>query len=157
MNDHYEPYKPSAEEPPHGPLKVPQLVASRFVAWRWRIEEVLVTGPRSAMVKLWVWTAIKAVVVLGCWVFVWDRNTEQWWPDGIAACVVGLAVGLTVFDIVRRAVAYRRGWNNGRHAMRMTMFEAMRRGMSPVEWAVAELERDGFAVTVKRDDESGDE
>lgn len=64
------------------------------------------------------------------------------WLLMLAAIVVGIGLGRSVLLTTRRASAYRSGWLDGRHAMVRALGEAAQRGMTPVDWLDAELDRD---------------
>ena len=68
-----------------------------------------------------------------------DKPDER--PFLLLICVwVGWAVTF------RRALAYRRGWLDGRANLRSSMYEATLRDMTPEEWMNAELDRDARAL-----------
>ena len=61
-----------------------------------------------------------------------------------AAAVLSITVAVHVIMLPRLTrQARENGWMAGRAAMAGTLAEALRRGLSPGEWIMAELERDG--------------
>lgn len=72
--------------------------------------------------------------------------------DGPGYVMAGLFLLMLGFDgLMRPALfraAYNRGWMDGRIAMIASLSEAQQRRMHPMEWLIAEAERDGFTVTV---------
>ncbi len=67
------------------------------------------------------------------------------WISVVCPCLSLLILGVqTVYlgRVLRRRLAYRWGWLEGRHAMIRSLVEAQRRGMDLDDWAVAEAERD---------------
>ncbi len=67
----------------------------------------------------------------------------------VAAFILVLGGNMLLRPAVRRD-AFNDGWVRGRVAMVLSMSEAQARGMQPVDWLIAEAERDGFNVTVER-------
>lgn len=53
---------------------------------------------------------------------------------------------------LRRKQAYRNGWLEGRFQMVSSLAEAQRRGFSPDEWAMRELERDTAVLGYSMED-----
>lgn len=82
-------------------------------------------------------------VTVVAWVFwPWTLHT---FIGVLCAIVVGLGLARGGTVSFRRAWAFRSGWIEGRRALWVSMVEAQRRGMTPQEWATAEMERD-FAL-----------
>lgn len=83
------------------------------------------------------------------------------------ACMVTIGIGfgillatlglLGMFRPYRDRWQYNAGWMSGRTALVRSMSEAQARGMHPVEWLVAEAERDGFRVKVTPAPECGED
>lgn len=70
---------------------------------------------------------------------------------------VALVAGWGVSSGLRRQGAYRNGWLAGRQQMVHALAEAQRRGLSPQDWLMSELERDSAVLGVRLDLELGDE
>jgi hypothetical protein len=60
----------------------------------------------------------------------------------VAATFLGLQIGRIAFVTVRRPVAYRNGWIDGRRTMMSSLGESQRRGMPLDDWMLGEAERD---------------
>lgn len=69
-----------------------------------------------------------------------ERKLWNRWVDHSGA-LVGAFVGMGLFGGVRRALAYKTGWLDGRFAMMAAMDEAARRDMSGGDWLRGELAR----------------
>jgi hypothetical protein len=75
-------------------------------------------------------------------------------PLAVACSIlVGIQVGRAGIVSMRRAMAYRSGWLDGRSAFVHAMAEAQRRGMAPGDWLSAELARDYAVLGVEADGE----
>jgi hypothetical protein len=74
---------------------------------------------------------------------VWAAIVGDW----ASAVTFGLwAMTAGCMMLIARS-SYRSGWLEGRTAMLTTMAEARKRGMTSLEWLIAEAERDGIPVT----------
>lgn len=71
--------------------------------------------------------------------------------DFAVAILVATLGGLGMARIYRDRSQYNSGWLNGRIAMFASLSEARQRGLHPIEWMIAEAERDGFEVSFIED------
>lgn len=68
--------------------------------------------------------------------------------DPISAAILGVSALTTLGYLYLLRITWRLGWIQGRAAFAGAMAEAMRRGMHPIEFLIAEAERDGAVVMV---------
>lgn len=73
------------------------------------------------------------------------------WVDTVARLFLGVYVGTRILARVRRAMAYRNGWLDGRTAMVLALGEAAKRGLDLDEWLTSEYERDAIVMGVSPD------
>lgn len=64
---------------------------------------------------------------------------------GVLLVTVGMLIGVRPWT---ERVNYNAGWMAGRVAFVLSMGEAQARGMHPIEWLLAEAERDGHEITL---------
>lgn len=71
----------------------------------------------------------------------------EWWLAGVSA--FGMVTTLGYLSLL--GIVWRQGWLAGRAAFAGAMAEAMRRGMHPVEFLMAEAERDGATLVIRHE------
>lgn len=79
------------------------------------------------------------------------------WPDPLIGFLLIVEAFLIASFRPQLRHAYNHGWMAGRAAMAMSLPEAMHRGLHPIEWIIAEAERDGCRVRVTYVGEEPDE
>jgi hypothetical protein len=84
--------------------------------------------------------AVSAVTSAAVWTTA-SSGVPQWLRALCAVEVVVVLLGLGLYPVAWRALAYRSGWVSGRRELVESMREARRRGMDSSEWLAAELER----------------
>lgn len=84
---------------------------------------------------------------LAAWGLVLIVVARSSWPTTVGVLLVVEGVLIASFRPQLRH-AYNHGWMAGRAAMAMSLPEAMHRGLHPIEWIIAEAERDGCRVRV---------
>lgn len=115
-------------------MKWRQLIVGRGV-------EMYVVEPHRVYVEV-IREVVLFVVVLGSWVVTLSAfDADVGWGTVLCGTIVGVAIGRSIFTGVFRAMAYRRGWVDGRIAMYGAAVEAQLRGMTPAEWLHTEGDR----------------
>lgn len=74
-------------------------------------------------------------------------NTDGW-LDVVVRLFLGAYVGTRIIARMRRAMAYRHGWLDGRIAMLRALSEAGRRGMDMDDWVAGEFARDAAVLGI---------
>lgn len=83
------------------------------------------------------WTAlVLASIVVRTWL------APGSWADVAAGLLLGAFAGVGALGTVRRGIAYRSGWLDGRMRMVHALTEAQQRGMGLHDWLAGELDRD---------------
>ena len=94
----------------------------------------------------WGWVVFRAALIIllcACISFVRLKNGGlEISLDPSPRPMLYVAVAWIGWTTVRRGIIYRRGWMEGRAALRSSMFEATMRDMTVDEWMNAELDRD---------------
>jgi len=118
-------------------------------------ESSYVKDPRRAR-RLVIRDVVLAIIAM-CALVGDDTFPDPW--GTICALTVGGFLGMGLLPGVRRAVAYRSGWLDGRAQMVAALDESVRRGMTPGEWLRGELARDyavmGITCPPDLDEEAG--
>jgi hypothetical protein len=116
-----------------------------------RTERSWVTGEVRRLRAIAVGELLLFVVTIGA-MLLWEMAPPSWLT---IACglLVGVQVGRAGIVSMRRAMAYRSGWLDGRSAFVHAMAEAQRRGMAPGDWLSAELARDYAVLGLEADGE----
>lgn len=114
-----------------------------------RTERSWVTGETRRLHLIAVGELLLFAVTIGA-MLLWEMAPPSWLT---VACglLVGVQVGRAGIVSVRRAMAYRSGWLDGRSAFVHAMAEAQRRGMSSSDWLSAELARDYAVLGIDAD------
>lgn len=119
-------------------------------------EKAYVAGESRRVRWMTVRAGAFALTTWGSLVVATGWTSAPWWLHLVTAMLLGWAVGLLPMRTLRRALAYRNGWLDGRQAMVVALAEAMRRGMSWDDWLSGEYARDAVIMGVppgQRDEE----
>ncbi len=119
------------------------LLRDRWLARRRRLDQRMFyrRGPGG-----WPLVRVTLLVIFlaGFGMFVeFDFDHGFYWTSGPAQRpMFYIAYAWIAWLLLRRGLTYRRGWMEGRTALRSSMYEATLRDMTPEEWMNAELDRD---------------
>lgn len=82
-----------------------------------RLDAAMTRGTPRERGLILTWAMVKLVLVLACW-FVGLRSLSEgtWWQF-LAVVGVGMFATLQATDVLRRSLAYERGWREGRAAL----------------------------------------
>lgn len=145
---------------PTAPSRVDRLIFPLFEYLR-RDERASVSDPRRMRRMLATGLLTFGLVVAA----VFIGQNDWGWATAVAAGFIGLIAGRVGLLGIRRTLAYRHGWLEGRHQMIVSLHESAERGMTLDDWLRGELERDvgilsggmAFMEFPPREREDGDE
>jgi hypothetical protein len=133
-----------AHRPPRGFRWIDRWFERRAVHTNW-MSRAKVDGDPAKVRSLRRSIALRVVLGVACWLgLVFDEWIRDVLPFGYLAASLIFGVSLAAFMLwsIGEAINYKRGWIDGRDAMRSSAVEARMRGMSIGEWWERERHRD---------------
>ena len=104
-----------------------------------RLEQAYVDDDAKALRALLLSGLTRLALCVALWVAWWFSEVPMW--TTLLAPGAGAASAVFVMGMWTRALAYRRGWLEGRMRMVAALAEAQRRGLDLDDWLEGELDR----------------